>query len=222
MTYYTIYKITNKISGKFYIGMHKTSNLNDGYMGSGKYLKNAIKKYGIENFDKDYIAIFDDEERMINKEVEIVDEEFIKRKDTYNIGYGGIGSWKYCNKNKFNLYGKNGKAGYGFENLLNGNRVKELLIKRKRYDNWKNKISISNKKLYDDGFINPFKGKNHTKETKRKIGAKNSIKQKGNKNSQYGTCWIHNFELKENKKIKKEDLQYWVNKGWIKGRKMKF
>jgi len=44
---------------------------------------------------------------------------------------------------------------------------------------------------------------------------------KGKKNSQYGTCWIFNEELKENKKIKKEDLDKWINKGWVKGRKIK-
>lgn len=43
--------------------------------------------------------------------------------------------------------------------------------------------------------------------------------QQGEKNSQYGTCWIHNN--KENKKIKKEELENYINIGWIKGRKIK-
>jgi hypothetical protein len=43
---YFIYKTTNLLNGKYYIGMHVTNQIDDGYLGSGKYLNNAIKKYG--------------------------------------------------------------------------------------------------------------------------------------------------------------------------------
>ena len=60
MTYYGLYKITNLINGKMYIGQHVTSNLDDGYMGSGKIIKYAIKKYGVENFKKEWIGFYED------------------------------------------------------------------------------------------------------------------------------------------------------------------
>jgi len=70
--------------------------------------------------------------------------------------------------------------------------------------------------------VNSRKGYRHSCETKKKIGLSNSINQRGEKNSQYGKCWVYNLELKENKTIKKEEINEWLEKGWIKGRKQKF
>jgi hypothetical protein len=42
----------------------------------------------------------------------------------------------------------------------------------------------------------------------------------GDANSQYGTCWVTKDGL--NKKIKKEDLDSYINDGWVKGRIIKF
>ena len=91
--YYTVYKITNKINGKIYIGLHKTDDLNDGYMGSGKSLRIHQKKFGLENFEKEILFVFNNPEEMIAKEEELVNEEFVARTDTYNRMKGGVGGW---------------------------------------------------------------------------------------------------------------------------------
>ena len=56
MFFYIIYKITNQINGKYYIGRHATKDVNDSYMGSGIGIKNAINKHGVKNFTKEIIA----------------------------------------------------------------------------------------------------------------------------------------------------------------------
>lgn len=91
--YYTIYKITNLNSGKIYIGKHKTKNLDDNYMGSGTDIQYAIMSEGKENFKKEIIEIFDTEKEMIDKEKEIVTEDFVKSETTYNRAVAGGYTW---------------------------------------------------------------------------------------------------------------------------------
>lgn len=93
--YYTVYKVTNQLNGKCYIGKHQTLDLDDRYMGSGKLIKRAIAKYGIENFSKEILHVFDSEAEMNAKEAEIVTEEFCR--SSYNICPGGRGGFNYIN-----------------------------------------------------------------------------------------------------------------------------
>jgi hypothetical protein len=90
--YNYLYKITNKVNSKIYIGVHRTDILDDGYMGSGKLLKRSIEKYGIENFTKDIIEFFEIYKDALNAERKIVSMEFIESDDNYNIKEGGYGN----------------------------------------------------------------------------------------------------------------------------------
>ena len=91
--FHIIYKTTNIINGKFYIGMHSTENLDDGYKGSGTILWHAIKKYGIENFVTEILFFLPSREMLKNKEEEIVNEDLIQDPLCMNIQKGGGGGW---------------------------------------------------------------------------------------------------------------------------------
>jgi hypothetical protein len=92
--FYTVYQITNQINGRTYIGKHMTEDLNDGYMGSGKLLLQAIKKYGSANFSKEICFVFDNEYDMNQKEKELV----VVSRATYNLCEGGKGDFSYINR----------------------------------------------------------------------------------------------------------------------------
>jgi hypothetical protein len=207
--FYYLYEIKNNLNGKIYVGVHKTESLDDGYMGSGRIICSAIAKNGIANFSKVILENFDTSESMYAREKEIVTDEFLMRKDTYNLRRGGTGGFDYINKTV---------------DFINRN------TKASRNGNIEDKRSITVKKLWQDGiysnrpinFIGSVEGtkvwtgNHHTDETKFIIGMKNSIHQSGEKNSQFGTMWI--TDEVSNIKIKKDSL---IPEGWRKGRKIK-
>ena len=102
--HYIIYKITNLINGKIYIGKHKCDNLDDNYFGSGKRLWQAINKYGIENFIFHLEIDLNNSDELDLLEQMVVNKDFLKRDDVYNISRGGPTPCMYGKDNPF--YGK--------------------------------------------------------------------------------------------------------------------
>jgi hypothetical protein len=87
--FYFVYLTTNLINGKQYVGDHSTHNLNDNYLGSGKIIKDAIKKYGIQNFKKEILEQFNTKQEAFNSQ-----EKYIIQYDTlvpngYNLSPKG-------------------------------------------------------------------------------------------------------------------------------------
>ena len=101
---YRVYQETNIINGKIYVGI---TGQGTEYRGSGKYLKRAQQKYGIEKFEQTTICEFDDIQSALQKEGEIVNQEFVDRADTYNLVVGG--GYPPTGAGKDNsMYGKTG------------------------------------------------------------------------------------------------------------------
>jgi hypothetical protein len=210
--YHFIYKTTNLLSGKYYIGMHSSDDLEDGYLGSGKRLRYSINKHGAENHVREILEFADSREGLKKREEEIVSLNEIAKEKCMNLKVGGVG-------------GLSGKKHYdnftkaGIENFNKGKekRHKKMLIEREKPEYRKN-MSNSLFEYFENNNGN-FSGKQHTEETKKLMSESKKGIGKGDKNSQYGTCWITRDG--ENKKIKKQELDSFTQKGWEKGRRLK-
>ena len=95
--FHYIYKITNKLNGKFYIGMHSTDNLNDGYFGSGTKLWHSINKYGKENHEMERLEFFENRDLLKLRETELVNQQMLSNELCLNIKVGGEGGWDHIN-----------------------------------------------------------------------------------------------------------------------------
>lgn len=204
-----IYKTTCNVTGRWYVGMHSTSNLEDGYMGSGKILRYSIRKYGVENHTKEILEFFETREILILREIEIVNKELISDGKCMNLKEGGTGG--FTNKEHMIMCSKAG-----------GQTHAKRLLEDEVY---RNKMSLKSsatlKKAHKEGkFLTSlrFNGKTHSDKTKKLISEKMRGIGVGEINSQYGTCWI--TKDKTNKKVKKEDLETYLKEGWVKGREL--
>ena len=93
--YYYFYCITNKESNKKYWGVHSTTNLDDGYRGSGRLLLQEMKTQPLSNYYKEIIKFFNDEQTMYAYEESAITTDVVKDKMTYNLHTGGSGSWDF-------------------------------------------------------------------------------------------------------------------------------
>lgn len=130
MEKYIVYQTVNKINNKIYVGVHCTLNPEgfDGYIGNGIRITNpssyknpktpfqyAVKKYGVKNFIRTTIAIFNTEEEAYELESKIVNKDFLKRPDTYNMVLGG--KFHITHQTKIYMYDLNGNFEREFKGI---------------------------------------------------------------------------------------------------------
>lgn len=198
--FYLIYKVINITNNKFYIGYHSTKNINDSYLGSGKLLKLAIKKYGQESFKKEILFVFDNKESALLKEHELVNSEIVNDNNSYNLKIGGEGGWDYINdKIKNNLefreevYEKQKKA------------IQKAYASGK-LDKAKKATSERNKRLWAEG---KFKGSIEFWKDK-KLSAKTRKKL-----SENSTSKLSEEEIERRKEIIKNSDTNFSKYGWV-------
>lgn len=217
--YHFIYKTTNLINNKYYIGMHSTNVIDDGYLGSGTRLTRAIRKYGKENFRREILEYLPNRNELALRESEIVTSDIVLDELCMNLKPGGFGGLcneehrqKFINSSSHEIYK------YKLQNDIEFRKYISDIHSKIFKSLWQNENYKQNQ-LINNPFCNGqlWQGRLHTEETKQKIRDKNKLTQKGEKNSSYGTCWI----MKDNvsKKIKKEELDSYIEEGWIQGRK---
>ena len=79
-----LYKTTCKVTGRYYIGMHSTSNLEDDYLGSGLVIRRSIRKYGEDNHKKEILEFFDSRELLVEAEKSAITPEMLDDRNCMN------------------------------------------------------------------------------------------------------------------------------------------
>jgi group I intron endonuclease len=225
-----IYEIKNKINGKIYIGQHSSNELGS-YWGSGKLIKLAIKKYGIDNFERSILERCSTKEELNKREKYWIGEKQT-RTSGYNLIEGGTGGdtsefieyteeWKETQRINTKRYWDNlseedlknrsekvkglnngmyGKDGYWKNKKIPEDIIQKQLDSRRSYEkdgnpNWKGGISKNKCSCGKDisplnetcincrdrmNEKNPFYGKKHSDESKKKIGESKKGKKPSN------------------------------------------
>ena len=119
----------------------KNSYIDNTYKGSGTYLRRALKKYGTDNFNRETLFIYKSREKALLKEAEIVNLEFVARKNTYNIKTGGEGGCIRSEETKRRI----SKANQNREKNILSTKVVEQrrkdIINEPKTRGWKTKLS---------------------------------------------------------------------------------
>jgi len=173
--YHYTYKTTNLVNGRYYLGMHSTNRLDDGYLGSGKRLYYEISKYGRENFKVDVLEHFNSREKLIQAEKALITEQDLVNTNCLNLkpgGSGGLVDKAHINKLRI------GASKYQKE------RWKDPEYRKKAIKTRQEGVKRAHKEgkyKYDT-----FKGKKHSANTIEKMKKAKIGHGRGSKNSQYG------------------------------------
>lgn len=201
-----IYKTTNLINGKIYIGQHRyeKGGIDETYIGSGKLLRKAIEKYGLKNFKCEIIDEAQNKEELDKKEIKWIAWYRNQGIELYNIVDGGTGG----NTNGGKTFSKEWREKISKANkgkIISEEQKKKISEARMGYTPWNKGIPLSEEQKLklskaNKGKTSWNKGINWSEEFKKSMS--------DFKMQQY----INNPEIKE--KLRKSHLG---QKSWSKG-----
>lgn len=175
-----IYKTTNLINGKIYIG--KDVKNKKSYLGSGTILKKAIEKHGKENFLKEIIEYCKNNDELCKREIYWIKKLNSTNKNIgYNISKGGNGGVFGKIQSKKTRIKKSNSLKNRVFSQKHKERISNALKGVSKSDIHKEKVKESLKKIYLEGFVSPSKGKKHTLEFKENISKIMQGKKRANK-----------------------------------------
>jgi group I intron endonuclease len=208
-----IYKTTNLINGKFYVG--KDERNKPDYLGSGINLQRAIKKYGKENFIKETLEVCSTREELIEREKYWITETKAQELG-YNIADGGWGGNTYTEETKEKV-----------SQLFKGRYVSPETVEKRKQTRAKNpdryKHSDETKKaigdfhrgkdISDEQKIKLSKRmKNFTNYSPEFLALQKSENKLGEKNSMWGKKHTEETKAKMSSSHKKNPVRYWLGK----------
>lgn len=224
--YNFVYETVNLINGNKYRGVHHTNNLNDGYIGSGTLLCKAINKYGKDNFECYPLVFTNTWEEALEFERVLVDEEWIKRDDTYNIILGGgkfVGwvdtpehkenlknSWNEERKIKASETQKNAQKKYWSTEEGKKTAKHHSDVMKEFFTTEKGKENAKKHSVFMSEFL---KGHEVSEETRQRLSE--ALKGHKGHNQNKGRKYINNGTVV--KSVLLENLDDFLNDGWVLG-----
>lgn len=187
--YHFTYKTTNIINSRYYLGMHSTNRIDDGYLGSGTRLRYEVTKYGRDNFKVEIIKYFNSREDLVQAEMQLITEQDLNSVNCLNLITGGNGFSIETSRcaNEIRKQKLQQDVDWREAYILKLKDTKKEWVKNLTQQD-KDTISKKIKRgLKKSGHIhNSFLGKKHSKETILKMKKAKIGQGCGNKNSQYG------------------------------------
>lgn len=195
---YCIYRVTNTLNGKTYIGYHRLRNESleaDGYWGSGLVLRAAYKKYGKQNFKREILEKFNSHKEASEAEIRYIQIERENGHSEYNLDDGGTGGdlskfkdhSKPCSEETRKKISEASKGTHWYNNgekcimarecpegWVKGRLNRHWNINKKLSEEARKKISEAQKRY----FSNPENRKKASEAQKRRKGLSESSKEK--------------------------------------------